>query len=363
LLARELEIRHDGTTAKFNLNLAKSCKAEIRCTAVVAENLALIAIVRLRSLCLARLERSQACGKPRGFLSRRGLLPTVTSPYPATRGVTMDHLARVRHEFSRQADRFATSAAITDEQQTRLFVEALGIGEVGSVLDIACGPGIITVALAPRARDVVAFDLTPEMLKKARQRCASAGARNVTFREGSATDLPFADHTFDCAVTRLSIHHFEHPRRVLKEIWRVLKPGGTFVVADVVSSEVPEKSALQNAIEAIRDPSHTRMLPGSEFSSLISDSGFVIESEKTWDKPRGFEEWAAIVDDPARAAPLRVVTEALARLGEDAGMGLTMTDGKLAFFHRWFLVAAHKPLAGQAVGSRAAAPGARENAP
>jgi ubiquinone/menaquinone biosynthesis C-methylase UbiE len=255
----------------------------------------------------------------------------------------MDHLTRVKHEFSRQADRFAASAAITDERQTELFVDAFGTGDMGSVLDVACGPGIIAVALAARAREVVAFDLTSEMLNKARQRCASAGARNVTFREGSATDLPFADNTFDCAATRLSLHHFENPGRVLSEIRRVLKPGGAFVVADVVSSEIPAKSALQNAIETIRDPSHTRMLPASEFISLLQTSGFVIEAEKTWDKPRGFEEWAAIVDDPERAAPLRVVTEAFAQLGEDAGMGLMLTDGKLAFFHRWCLLAARKP--------------------
>jgi ubiquinone/menaquinone biosynthesis C-methylase UbiE len=202
----------------------------------------------------------------------------------------MDHLSRVKHEFSRQADRFATSTAVTDERQTELFVEALGTGDVGTVLDVACGPGIITGALAARAREVVAFDLTPEMLEKARQRCASAGARNVIFREGSATDLPFADNTFDCAATRLSIHHFENPRRVLDEIRRVLLSGGTFVMADVVSSEIPAKSALQNAIETIRDPSHTRMLPASEFMTLVQASGFVIESQKTWDKPRGFEE-------------------------------------------------------------------------
>jgi ubiquinone/menaquinone biosynthesis C-methylase UbiE len=255
----------------------------------------------------------------------------------------MDHLSRVKHEFSRQADHFAASLAITDEQQTMRFVEALGTRDAGTVLDVACGPGIITVALAARAREVIAFDLTPEMLSKARQRCTKAGVCNVTFREGSATDLPFADNTFDTVVTRLSIHHFENPRRVFDEIWRVLKPGGTFVVADVVTSEVPEKSALQNAIETIRDPSHTRMLPASEFVSLIGDTGFVIESQTTWDKPRAFEEWAAIVDDPARAAPLRVVTEALVRLGEDAGMGLAMTDGTLTFFHCWHLAVALKP--------------------
>jgi SAM-dependent methyltransferase len=142
---------------------------------------------------------------------------------------------------------------------------------MGSVLDVACGPGIITVALAARAREVVAFVLTPEMLNKARQRCASAGARNVTFREGSATDLPFADNTFDCAATRLSLHHFENPGRVLDEIRRVLKPGGAFVVADVVSSEIPAKSALQNAIETIRDPSHdVKLQRGNDEQTLTA---------------------------------------------------------------------------------------------
>jgi ubiquinone/menaquinone biosynthesis C-methylase UbiE len=256
----------------------------------------------------------------------------------------MDHLSRVQHEFSRQADHFATSAAINDQQHTDRFIDALGTGDLGMALDVACGPGIITVPLASRAREVVAFDLTLEMLSKAQQRCASAGARNVTFREGSATKIPFEDRSFDTVVTRLSIHHFEYPRVALDEIWRVLKPGGTFVVADVVSSEVPEKSALQNAIEVLRDPSHTRMLSGPEFLSLIRDVGFVVVSTLMWDKPRGFEEWAAIVDDPARIAPLRVIAEALGRLGEDAGMGLSLVDGNLVFFHRWYLAVTRRPL-------------------
>ena len=255
----------------------------------------------------------------------------------------MDHLSRVKQEFSRQAEHFATSAAITDQEQTDRFIEALGTGDLGTALDVACGPGIITAPLALRAREVVAFDLTPEMLSKARQRCGNAGVSNVEFKEGSATELPFADRSFDTVVTRLSMHHFDDPRRVLDEIWRVLKPGGSFVVADVISSELPEKSALHNAIEVLRDPSHIRMLPGSEVLSLIGEVGFTVVSTLTWDKPREFEEWAAIVDDPMRVAPLRVIAEALVRLGEDAGMGLSLVDGRLVFFHRWYLAATRKP--------------------
>ena len=84
----------------------------------------------------------------------------------------MNHLQRVKQEFTRQADRFAASAAITDSQLTKRFVETVGAGANGVILDVACGPGIVSAALAPKAREVVAFDLTPEMLKKARQRCS-----------------------------------------------------------------------------------------------------------------------------------------------------------------------------------------------
>src|SRR5437879_3543772 len=224
----------------------------------------------------------------------------------------LDHENRVRDEFTRQAETFSASAAITDTALTQRFVTALGEAVQGSVLDVACGPGILSAAIAKAARDVVAFDLTPQMLKKAAQRCSEAGVDNVTFREGNAAALPFANAAFDAAVTRLSVHHFDRPKRVIEEVFRVLRPGGCFVIADVISSELPAEAELQNAIEILRDPSHVRMLPGSELTSLVRNAGFAIDSVTTWDKPREFEEWMGIVNDASRAPPLRAVVQALA---------------------------------------------------
>jgi ubiquinone/menaquinone biosynthesis C-methylase UbiE len=243
----------------------------------------------------------------------------------------LDHENRVRDEFTRQAETFSASAAITDAALTQHFVTALGEAIGGSVLDVACGPGILSAAIAKTARDVVAFDLTPRMLNKAAQRCAEAGLGNVTFREGNAAELPFANATFDAVVTRLSVHHFDRPGRVMSEIFRVLRPGGSFVVADVISSEVPTEAELQNAVEMLRDPSHVRMLPGSELTSLVRDAGFAVESLTTWDKPREFEEWMGIVNDASRVAPLRAVVRALARAGASAGMGLALDGEKIRF--------------------------------
>lgn len=254
----------------------------------------------------------------------------------------MDHLQRVKQEFTRQAGTFASSAAITDDQLTRRFSEAVGANGEGIILDVACGPGIVTAALAEKAREVVALDLTPEMLSQARQRCSKAGLENVTFREGSATDLPFAESSFDGVVTRLSIHHFEEPRRALDEMFRVLRPDGTLVVADVVSSENVEESALQNAIETLRDPSHVRMLAPSELLSLVDSAGFRIDTQSTWDKRRELDEWMGIINEPERITPLRTVMRALATAGVAAGMGLSLTDGEIVLFHRWLLIAARK---------------------
>lgn len=255
----------------------------------------------------------------------------------------LNHDNRVRDEFTRQAETFSSSAAITDTALTQIFVTALGEAAQGSVLDVACGPGILSAAIAKSAREVVAFDLTPQMLKKAAQRCSEAGLGNVTFREGNATELPFADSTFDAVVTRLSVHHFDRPERAISEIFRVLRPGGRFVVADVISSEMAPEAELQNAIEILRDPSHVRMLPGSELTSLVRQAGFAIESQTTWDKPREFEEWMGIVNDAARVPPLRAVVKALASAGASAGIGLSVEGGQIRFFHRWNLIAAHKP--------------------
>jgi len=230
----------------------------------------------------------------------------------------VDQLKRVQNEFTRQADTFDAYAPKADARVEERFREALG-EKAGAVLDLACGPGVVTAAVARLATSVVAFDATPAMLDKARKRCAEAGLENVVFRQGDAATLPFEKGEFDTVVTRLAIHHFEAPSRVLAEIFRVLRPGGRLVIADVVASEDAGEAALQNAIENLRDPSHVRMLPLSELS-------------------------LGIANDAQRAQSLRIVARMLAADGHTAGMGLSLVDDRLVFFHRWtFLVGVRRP--------------------
>lgn len=256
----------------------------------------------------------------------------------------MDHLKRVTEEFTRQAQTFDAWAEKADDQAGARFRVALGDAGKGRLLDVACGPGVVTAAIAPQAAAVVAFDATEQMLDKAKARCAKAGLSNIDFKSGDAENLPFAEARFDGVVTRLAVHHFANPQRALDEMFRVLRPGGIAVIVDVVSSEDASESDLQNAIERLRDPSHVRMLPASELDAGVRRAGFAEIEHDTWDKPRELEEWLGIANDPARAASVRIVARALAECGRTAGMGLLIRGGKTVFFHRWRLVKARKPL-------------------
>ena len=254
----------------------------------------------------------------------------------------MDHFSRVKEEFKGQAETLSAALVFTDSEVLEKIHGAVKPTKMMSILDLGCGPGIVTAALAPDVREVVAYDLTSEMLEKARQRCEKAGLKNVRFELGSAEQLPFERESFDCVVTRLTIHHFLDPRRVMNEVTRVARPHGKVVVVDIVSSENEEESALHNALETLRDPSHARILPASELQELLKGVGLRITSKIAWNKKRDYDEWIRITNAPERVKPLYIVMATLARAGIQAGIHLHL-DGKMVVFnHSYLLVTAEK---------------------
>jgi ubiquinone/menaquinone biosynthesis C-methylase UbiE len=166
----------------------------------------------------------------------------------------MDHIKRVTEEFGRQSETFEIWAEKTDDQVADRFRTALAKAGRGRVLDVACGPGVVTAAIASRAASVVAFDATEQMLEKARARCAKAGLRNVQFKCGDAENLPFKEAQFDGLITRLAVHHFADPQRAFDEMFRVLRPQGIAVIVDVVSSEAQMNQTCKTRSSACVTP-------------------------------------------------------------------------------------------------------------
>jgi ubiquinone/menaquinone biosynthesis C-methylase UbiE len=252
------------------------------------------------------------------------------------------HQAQVRDEFTRQADTMVAAAVFTDEDILSRIRQAAGLTRQTRVLDLACGPGIVAEALARDAGEVVAMDLTPTMVRRARGRCTAAGHTNVQCALGQAEVLPFPDATFDVVVNRSALHHFPHPAVTLAEMTRVTRAAGRLVLVDVVASENSEESTLHNALEILRDPSHVRMLPQSELLAMVLDLGLHVQSSLTWINRREFDEWLRITNAPERMAPLHAVMRALAKAGIQAGVNLRLEDDMVVFEHRSLLITAVK---------------------
>jgi ubiquinone/menaquinone biosynthesis C-methylase UbiE len=122
-------------------------------------------------------------------------------------------------------------------------------------------------------RHATGIDMTPAMLERARTVARDKGLRNVTWDQGQATSLPYADASFTIVATRFSFHHFIEPLAVLKEMKRVCAPGGRILVADMHTSTDAAKGAEFNRMELLRDPSHVRALPLAELKALFPRAG------------------------------------------------------------------------------------------
>ena len=103
-----------------------------------------------------------------------------------------------------------------------------------SILDVGCGPGSITVGLARRVPEgsVVGIDVVEQVLEDARELAAASDAPNVSFEAGDVYALAYEDSSFDVAYAHQVLQHLTDPARALRELRRVVKPGGLVAVRE-----------------------------------------------------------------------------------------------------------------------------------
>ncbi|HTO11981.1 MAG TPA: methyltransferase domain-containing protein [Candidatus Binatia bacterium] len=181
------------------------------------------------------------------------------------------HSELILDQFTRQAVPFATAPSIKDEAALRLVVEVSGAGPADTVLDVACGPGLVVVAFARVARHATGIDITPAMLERAKAHATEQGVHNVSWRQGDVLPLPYPDASFSIVTSRFAFHHFLDPFAVLREMVRACAPGGTVVVVD--TAPAPDRIDAFNRVERLRDPSHVRALALDEHLDFFRRAG------------------------------------------------------------------------------------------
>ena len=189
------------------------------------------------------------------------------------------HKDSILDQFTRQAVPFSTAPSIKDEAALRLIVEFSAAGPTDTVLDVACGGGLVVCAFARTVRHATGIDLTPAMLEQARKNQAAQGLANITWKQGDVLPLPFHDASFTIVTSRFAFHHFLDPLAVLREMKRVAAPGGKVMVVD--SAPAPDCADAFNRMEKLRDPSHARAMPVDEHKSLYARAGLP-EPRLTW---------------------------------------------------------------------------------
>jgi ubiquinone/menaquinone biosynthesis C-methylase UbiE len=175
-------------------------------------------------------------------------------------------------QFNKQAALYATSPVHRLGPSLAVLVEMAAPEPADVVLDVATGTGNTALTLAPQVLKVVGLDVASAMLDQARTRAEAENARNVEFVSGSAEELPFPEEQFSLVVSRHAPHHFHHLDKFLREVRRVLKPGGRLVVADQISPSA-QVAEWVDRWEQTRDPSHFRQRTITEWRELTEAAG------------------------------------------------------------------------------------------
>ena len=212
---------------------------------------------------------------------------------------SQDKKAQVQAYFSRNAESYVESFSHrAGKDMTRLI-------EVGEwqlsqhALDVATGGGHTALAVAPHVARITVSDLTPRMLEQARAYLTSQGVSNADYEVADAEQLPFADNSFDRVTCRIAPHHFPNVAQAVREIARVLKPQGVFLLIDSIAPDDPKLDTFLNTVEKRRDGSHGRSWTLKEWHHFFTEAGLHVEHEEIFRRPLQFDDWTKRSQMPA----------------------------------------------------------------
>ena len=233
----------------------------------------------------------------------------------------------VQEQFGKTAASYLTSTPHALGKSLERLVALTSPQKNWHALDIATGGGHVAYTFAPHVARMWATDITQEMLDMVKAEAHKRGLANIRTAYAKAEALPFEDASFDLVTCRIAPHHFDSIPDFLKEVRRVLKPGGVVAIVDNV---VPSGSVgdYVNAFERFRDPSHLRAWTMEEWRKAFADAGLKVAHEEHIYKQMEFKSWAARHDTNMQnflRAMLKEMTPEVKATLEPKGSGADLT--------------------------------------
>lgn len=198
----------------------------------------------------------------------------------------------IRDQFGANADKYAISAVHAQGTSLQRLIDLTNPQPAWHALDVSTGAGHTALAFAPHVAEVIACDLTPQMLDAARKLANERGITNIDLKPADAHQLPFNENTFDLVTNRIALHHYTDARKAIEEMARVCKPGGIVALTDNVVPPDKVTAGAINHFEKQRDPSHNWAYPLPRLEAMFTDTGLKVEHAETFSKEIEFEPWA-----------------------------------------------------------------------
>jgi ubiquinone/menaquinone biosynthesis C-methylase UbiE/uncharacterized OsmC-like protein len=216
---------------------------------------------------------------------------TIVSNATDQAGGQMPTKEETARQFGRTAHAYATSAGHATGSDLVILLSLLDPKSNMVVLDIATGAGHTAMAVAPYVREVMATDLTPEMIAETQRLSSEKGIKNLRTQVADAEALPFADASFDAVTVRIAPHHFPNIQKAIGEVARVLRPGGVFIVEDSCAPEARRQDKFINDLEKLRDPTHVRSYTRREWKAMLAQAGLAVVRVRNYRKQHDVADW------------------------------------------------------------------------
>ena len=212
---------------------------------------------------------------------------------------TENHAEIVSSQFSPRASSYLTSAVHAAGEDLEQMAHLVGDRPDAIALDMGCGGGHVAFRLAPKVKEVVAYDLSETMLSVVAEEAKRRGIKNLVTKQGSAERLSCPSKSFDVVASRYSAHHWSNVSAGLTQMHRGLKPGGLAVFMDVISPGAPLLDTWLQTMELLRDPSHVRDYSLVEWQNMLVSAGFVVCTATTFRLRMELSSWIERMQTPA----------------------------------------------------------------